>query len=129
MKPVQTIKVSELPLEVLYSKQLDAVREASILNGVDPRPVTFQYLIELPSHRIKAIKLQPYGENEEDGGPIEPLIGGAKTTGDKEATKINKATFLNGELPLSPYMIEIQAKLHKKKRWTRSNTVQRQVPQ
>jgi hypothetical protein len=79
MKPMQTIKVSELPLEVLYSPQIDQIREPSITSGVDPHPITFQYLIELPTHRLKAIKLQPYGGDEEGGnGPVQPLIGGTK---------------------------------------------------
>lgn len=94
MQPAMSIKVSELPLEVLYSKQLDELREPYIARGVDPRPVTFQYILQFPSRRLKAIKLQPYGHEEEDANPPMALY---KEDAQVEEEKRNKAVFVNKE--------------------------------
>jgi len=91
--PMQ-IKVSDIPLSVLYHDQVETIRAPMIRKGLDPRPITFQQIIQLPSRKLKAIKLQPFGIEDEQQH-LDFLTVKNETL---ERVARNKVAFVNGSV-------------------------------
>jgi hypothetical protein len=110
--PMQ-IKVSELPLSVLYHEQIDKIRAPMMRRGIDPRPITFQQIIQLPSHTLKAIKLQPFGIEDEQQH-VDFLTIKNDTL---ERVARNKVSFVNGTVRnKDPFLINVP-RLAKTGKW------------